>query len=49
MQTKKKIQIKEKKLNFALIQNGKILVISICLQAKLQLFDECRALFEFFF
>ena len=45
----KKIQIKEKKLNFVLIYNGKILVIFICLQAKLQLFQEYRALFEIFF
>ena len=46
---RQKIQIKEKKLNFVLIQSGKILVIFICLQAKLQLFQECRALFEIFF
>ena len=32
-----KIQIKEKKLNFVLIESGKILVILFCLQAKLQL------------
>ena len=45
----KKIQIKEKKLNFVLIQNGKVLVIFFCLQAKLQLFQEYRALLEKFF
>ena len=45
----KKIQIKEKKLNFALIQNGKISVIFFCLQAKVQLFQEYRELFEIFF
>ena len=43
----KKIQIKVK-LNFVLIQNSKILVIFFCLQAKLQLFQEYRALFENF-
>ena len=36
---RKKIQIKETKLNFVLIQNDKNLVIFICLQAKLQLFQ----------
>ena len=44
----KKIHLKEKKLNFVLIQNGKILVIFLCLQAKLQLFQEYKALFENF-
>ena len=43
------MQIKETKLNFVLIQNDKILVIFVCLQAKLQLFQEYRALFENFF
>ena len=39
----KKIQLKEKKLNFVLIRNGKILLIFFCLQAKLQLFQDNRA------
>ena len=43
------MHIKETKLNFVLIQNDKILVIFVCLQAKLQLFQEYRALFENFF
>ena len=47
-QKNKKIPVKEKKLGCALIQNGKILVIFICLQAKSQLFQEYRALFENF-
>ena len=46
---RKKSQIKEKKLNFVLIQNVKIVVIFICLQAKLQRFQKYRALFEVFF
>ena len=46
---RKKIQIKENKLNFVLIQNGKMLVVFFCLQAKLQLFQDYRALFEIFF
>ena len=33
-----------KKLNFVLIQNHKILVILLCLQAKLQLFQDHTAL-----
>ena len=33
-QTKKKVEIKEKKLNFLLIQNDESLVIFFCLQAK---------------
>ena len=45
---KKQIQIKETKLNFALIQYGKISVIFFCLQAKLQLFQKYRALLKFF-
>ena len=45
---RKKIQIK-KKLNFVLIQNVKIVVIFICLQAKLQRFQKYRAPFEVFF
>ena len=48
-QTKKIIQIKEKKLNSKVIQNGEILVILMCLQAKLQLFQDYRSLFENFF
>ena len=40
-----KTQIKETKLNFVLIQNGKILLIFSSLQAKLLLFQEYRALF----
>ena len=46
---RKKIQIKENKLNFVLTQNGKMLVVFFCLQAKLQLFQDYRALFEIFF
>ena len=43
----KKTHIKEKKLNFVLIQNDKILEIFFCcLQAKLQLLQEYKALFE---
>ena len=41
--------IKEKKLNLVLIQNNKILVFFLCLQAKLQLLQKYRALFANFF
>ena len=49
IQVKQKILLEKKKLNFILIQNGKILVLCFCLQSKLQLFQEYRALFENFF
>ena len=45
----KEKKFKEKKLNCVLIQNGKIVVIFFCLQAKFQLFQEIKVLFENFF
>ena len=46
---RKQIQRKEKKLKFVLIQNVKILKMFVCLPAKLQLFQEYRALIKIFF
>ena len=43
-QAKKYSSNQLKKLNFALTQNDKILAIFLCLPAKLQLFQDYRAL-----
>ena len=43
-QKRKKNSNQWKKLNFVLIENDKILVILMCLQAKLLLFQDHRAL-----